>query len=140
MVVCAAPAYLEAQGRPQSIEELADHRALVYHRSGRINPWLFPREGQPPAEFAPSSRLRFDDLAALADAAVRGMGLAWLPYWVVREIIEAGALEELLLGQPGFLYDVHAVWLQTTQLPRKVRLAIDALVAVIPGLEMPAQE
>ncbi|MBD9516877.1 LysR substrate-binding domain-containing protein [Pseudomonas sp. PDM22] len=140
MVVCAAPAYLEQHGRPASIEELAAHRVLVYHRSGRINPWLFPREGLEPAEFAPSSRLRFDDLAAIADAAVRGMGLAWLPYWLVREVIEAGALEELLQGQPGFLYDVHATWLQTTQLPRKVRLAIDALVEVMPGLVMPAQE
>jgi DNA-binding transcriptional LysR family regulator len=140
MVVCAAPAYLEQHGRPASIEELAAHRVLVYHRSGRINPWLFPREGLEPAEFAPSSRLRFDDLAAIADAAVGGMGLAWLPYWLVREVIEAGALEELLPGQPGFLYYVHATWLQTTQLPRKVRLAIDALVEVMPGLVMPAQE
>jgi len=140
MVVCAAPAYLQEHGRPASIEELAAHRVLVYHRSGRINPWLFPCEGQAPVEFAPSSRLRFDDLAAIADAAGRGLGLAWLPYWLVREAIEEGALEELLPGQPGFFYDVHATWLQTTQLPRKVRLAIDSLVEVIPGLEMPAQE
>ncbi|MFK8401846.1 LysR substrate-binding domain-containing protein [Pseudomonas sp. BGr12] len=140
MVVCAAPAYLEQHGRPEHVEELAAHRVLVYHRSGRINPWLFPREGQEAVEFAPSSRLRFDDLAAIADAAVRGMGLAWLPYWLVREAIEGGALDELLPEQPGFLYDVHATWQQTTQLPRKVRLAIDALVEVIPGLVMPAQE
>ncbi|WP_425318040.1 LysR family transcriptional regulator [Pseudomonas nitroreducens] len=138
MVVCAAPAYLAVYGRPDGIAELAAHRLLVYHRSGRITPWLFPREGQSPEEFAPSSRLRFDDLAAIADAATRGIGLAWLPYWLVREVIAQGALEELLPGQPGFLYDVHATWLQTTQLPRKVRLAIDALVEVIPGLVMPA--
>lgn len=138
MVVCAAPAYLAVHGRPDGIAELAAHRLLVYHRSGRINPWLFPREGLAPEEFAPSSRLRFDDLAAIADAAARGMGLAWLPYWLVREVIAQGALEELLPGQRGFLYDVHATWLQTTQLPRKVRLAIDALVEVIPGLVMPA--
>lgn len=137
MVVCAAPAYLEEHGRPTNIEELDRHQILVYHRSGRINPWLFPREGQEPAEFMPNSRLRFDDLAAIADAAIRGMGVAWLPYWLVWEVIEGGALEALLPGQPGFLYDVHATWLQTAQLPRKVRLAIDALVEVMPGLVMP---
>lgn len=137
MVVCAAPAYLAQHGRPAGIAELAEHHLLVYHRSGRINPWLFPCEGQAPVEFAPNSRLRFDDLAAIADAAVRGMGLAWLPYWLVGEAIMAGELEELLPQQPGFLYGVHATWLQTTQLPRKVRLAIDALVEVIPGLVMP---
>ncbi|WP_371228735.1 LysR family transcriptional regulator [Pseudomonas sp. QE6] len=137
MVVCAAPAYLAQHGRPAGIAELAEHHLLVYHRSGRINPWLFPCEGLAPVEFAPNSRLRFDDLAAIADAAVRGMGLAWLPYWLVGEAIMAGELEELLPQQPGFLYGVHATWLQTTQLPRKVRLAIDALVEVIPGLVMP---
>ena len=79
-------------------------------------------------------------LAAIADAAVRGMGLAWLPFWLVRDVIEAGALEALLPQQPGFLYDVHATWLQSAQLPRKVRLAIDALIAAIPGLVMPAAE
>ncbi|MCP1651469.1 LysR family transcriptional regulator [Pseudomonas nitroreducens] len=140
MVVCAAPAYLAAHGRPDSIQALALHQVLVYHRSGRINPWLFPAEGAAPVEFLPSSRLRFDDLAAIADAAVRGMGLAWLPFWLVRDVIEAGALEELLPQQPGFLYDVHATWLQSAQLPRKVRLAIDALIAAIPGLVMPAAE
>lgn len=139
MVVCAAPTYLAQQGRPRNIEELAAHRVLVYHRSGRINPWLFPREDQPPLEFAPSSPLRFDDLAAIADAAKRGLGLAWLPYWLVREAILAGELEELLAEQSGFPYDVHATWLQTSQLPRKVRLAIDALVEVIPSLVMPGQ-
>ncbi|MFV3415852.1 LysR substrate-binding domain-containing protein [Pseudomonas sp. NY15436] len=134
MVVCAAPAYLDVQGRPQSIEELAAHRLLVYHRSGRINPWLFPREGQLPEAFAPHSRLRFDDLAAISDAAIGGMGLTWLPYWLVREAILAGELEELLPQQPGYLYDVHATWLQTAQLPRKVRLAIDALAEAMPRL------
>ncbi|MFS2122723.1 LysR family transcriptional regulator [Pseudomonas sp. Pseusp97] len=137
MVVCAAPGYLAGQGRPRSIEELAAHQVLVYHRSGRINPWLFPRDRQPPVEFAPNSRLRFDDLAAIADAAIRGLGLAWLPYWLVREAMEQGALEDALPSEPGFLYDVHATWLQTAQLPRKVRLAIDALIEVIPGLVMP---
>lgn len=140
MVVCAAPVYLAKYGRPESIEELAGHHVLVYHRSGRIKPWLFPCEGQPPVEFAPGSRLRFDDLAAIADAALRGFGLAWLPYWLVRDAILAGELEELLAEQSGFPYDVYATWLQTSQLPRKVRLAIDALVEVIPGLVTPVQE
>ncbi|MBB4867015.1 DNA-binding transcriptional LysR family regulator [Pseudomonas nitritireducens] len=134
MMLCAAPAYLEEQGRPPGIDELAGHRLLVYHRSGRINPWLFPREGQPPTEFAPNSRLRFDDLAAIADAAKQGLGIAWLPSWLVGDAIHAGELEELLAQQSGFPYDVYATWLQTSQLPRKVRLAIDALIEAIPGL------
>jgi DNA-binding transcriptional LysR family regulator len=133
MVVCASPGYLERHGRPERIEDLGLHQAIIYRRSGRVNPWLFPRCGKPPAEAMPVHRLRLDDLDAIADAAAAGMGIAWLPSWLVRDHVQAGALLELLPDQPGFLYDCHALWLQTPQLPLKVRLAVDALAAGLPG-------
>ncbi|AJZ63732.1 bacterial regulatory helix-turn-helix, lysR family protein [Paraburkholderia fungorum] len=134
MVVCAAPAYLAAHGHPRRIEELSTHQAIIYRRSGRIRPWLFPCAGNSPVEVTPSNRLRFDDLDAIADAAVLGMGLAWLPYWLVRERIQTGSLVRLLPDQPEYLYDVYAVWLQTPHLPLKVRLAVDALAQALPEL------
>lgn len=133
MVVCAAPSYLRIHGEPRRIEDLADHQAIVYRRLGQVvQPWLFVREGQSVQEITPTGRLRLDDLDAIADAAADGMGLAWLPYWLVRERIEAGALVALLPDQPRYLYDCHALWLQTPHLPLKVRLAVDALAAALP--------
>jgi DNA-binding transcriptional LysR family regulator len=132
MVVCASPSYLERHGRPRQIEELSTHRAIIYRRSGRIRPWLFPRNDQPPMEVTPVNRLRLDDLDAIADAATTGMGLAWLPRWLIRDRIEAGTLVPLLPDQPEFLYDCHALWLQTPHLPPKVRVAIDSLAAALP--------
>jgi DNA-binding transcriptional LysR family regulator len=134
MVICAAPSYLKKHGRPRSIDDLHAHDAIVYRRSGRIRPWLFPRKDQPDAEILPASRIRLDDLDAIADAAAFGMGVAWLPYWLVRERIQAGALIVLLPEQAGFLYDAYALWLQTPHLPLKVRFAIDALAAALPAL------
>jgi DNA-binding transcriptional LysR family regulator len=134
MVVCASPSYLEMHGPPKSIEDLGRHYAIIYSRSGRARPWLFPRTDQPPVEITPVSRLRLDDLDAIADAAAMGMGLAWLPRWLVRDRIQAGALVPLLEDQPAFLYDSYALWLQTPHLPLKVRLAIDALAAALPKL------
>ncbi|RWN68615.1 MAG: LysR family transcriptional regulator [Mesorhizobium sp.] len=135
MVVCASPSYLEMHGWPQQIGDLGSHQAIIYRRSGRVvQPWLFPRNGQPALEVMPVSRLRLDDLDAIADVAAAGMGLAWLPYWLVRERIQAGALVPLLPEQPGFLYDAYALWLQTSHLPLKVRLAVDALAAGLPRL------
>ncbi|WP_448681533.1 LysR family transcriptional regulator [Pseudomonas nicosulfuronedens] len=134
MLVCASPAWLAKHGRPETLEALQAHTVLIYHRSGRTRPWLFPREGLAPLEITPAYRLRFDDLAAIADAAKLGLGLAWLPYWLVRDALSRGELVEILAEQPGFLYDVHATWLQAAQLPRKVRLAIDALAEAMPRL------
>lgn len=133
MVVCAAPSYLRIHGEPRQIEDLADHQAIVYRRLGQVvQPWLFARGGQPALEITPTGRLRLDDLDAIGDAAADGMGLAWLPWWLVRERIEAGALVALLPDQPRYLYDCHALWLQTPHLPLKVRLAVDALAAALP--------
>jgi DNA-binding transcriptional LysR family regulator len=75
---------------------------------------------------------RHDDLAELFIRLEKPMGLAWLPRWLVRERIQAGALVPLLPDQPEFLYDCHVLWLQTPHLPLKVRLAVDALAAALP--------
>lgn len=134
MIVCAAPSYLDARGTPTQLADLADHEAVVYRRSGRVRPWLFPREEGPPEQAMPQHRLRLDDLEAVADAAGLGMGLAWLPSWLVRERLKAGELVELLPEEGRLPYDVHALWLQTPHLPPKVRVAVDALAAELPGL------
>ena len=136
MIVCAAASYLEKHGVPQAIEDIATHQGILYSRSGRAKPWLFPRDGQPPAEVTPLSRLRLDDLDAIAEASAGGMGLAWLPYWLVRDRVQAGALVPLLPGETRFLYDSYAVWLKTPHLPLKVRLAVDALAAGLPKFMM----
>lgn len=132
MVVCAAPSYLEEHSCPIGIEDLTRHQAIVYRRSGRVRPWLFPREGRPPVEVMPIHRLRMDDLDAIADAAAAGMGLAWLPYWLIRDRIQTGTIVLLLPDQPNFLYDCHALWLETPQMPRKLRLAVDRLAVALP--------
>lgn len=133
MVVCASPGYLAEHGMPKRIDDLAQHQAIIYRRTGPAPQWLFPRDGQAPLEILPPHRLCLDDLDAIADAAASGLGLAWLPYWLVHERIREGVLVRVLARQPGYLYDVHAHWLQTPHLPRRVRLAVEALAMQLPG-------
>lgn len=134
MVVCGARSYLRAHGKPRSIDDLSTHQAIIYRRSGRVRPWLFPLGDQPPREIMPSGRLRLDDLEAIADAAAQGMGLAWLPYWLVRERLNSGTLIGLFTEQPEFLYECHALWPRSPRMPPKVRAAVDALAAALPKL------
>lgn len=84
-------------------------------------------------EIIPRTRLRFDDLEAIADACAAGMGLAWLPCWLIRERVNSGEVVRVLEGNPGLAIDSHVVWPQTPHLPLRVRLAIDALAAELPG-------
>jgi DNA-binding transcriptional LysR family regulator len=132
MIVCAAPSYLDQFGLPSDIGDLDRHVALSYRRSGPAAPWRLPvAEGV--QEWAPAGRFAFDDLAAIADACEAGLGIGWLPSWLVREPLRRGALRQVLTQYPGFPYDVHGVWPESRHLPVKVRHAIDAMVTHLPA-------
>ncbi len=133
MTVCAAPAYLGAHGRPERLDDLEAHRGIVYGRAGRIHHWEFPISDKQIRKVTPPSRLRFDDLEAIADATEAGHGLAWLPCWLIRERVGAGQLVPLLDNVPRLVIRTHALWPATPHLPWRVRLAINALAATLPG-------
>ncbi|MFD1561264.1 LysR family transcriptional regulator [Paraburkholderia silviterrae] len=132
MAFCASPAYLKRFGIPRTVEELVRHKALAYARFGQVHRWQFLIDGQR-EERLPEARLLSDDLRALMDAAVAGLGVAWLPYWLARDALRRGKLKELLPGQPGICYAIHAVWPYTLHLPLKVRAAVDALLEKLPA-------
>jgi DNA-binding transcriptional LysR family regulator len=133
MTVCASPAYIAQHGAPQSLDALHEHQTVAYARAGAVKPWLFPREGAETIEITPTGRLRFDDLSAMSDAAVDGLGVTWLPCWLIRDRVREGKLVPLLLDGPRLMIETHALWPETPHLPMRVRLAIDALVAELPG-------
>ena len=134
MYLCASPTYLAQRGTPTSIPDLEMHEALAYTRAGRPRTWLFPQPHEKPVEVMPNARLCFDDLDAIADATAKGMGLAWLPCWLIRERVQRGELVRLLTNRPAFGFGIYALWPQTPHLPCRLRVAIDALAELLPKL------
>jgi DNA-binding transcriptional LysR family regulator len=132
--ICAAPSYLAEHGLPSSIDELSQHDGIVHTHAGRPEPWRVRHSEGRPRDVNVNSRLRFDDLQSVADAAVAGAGLAWLPCWLLGEYVRTGALTLVLDSSRVVSADVHAVWPQTHYLPSRTRVAIDALVAEIPAI------
>lgn len=133
MVICAAPSYLAEHGMPASVEQLSRHVGIAYGRSDRMEPWrIIDSEGR---VYKPDIDLRyvFDDLQAITDAAVAGAGLAWLPYWLMAKHARAGELVRFIDCDRMQPVDIFAVWPHSHFLPNKTRVAIDALVAEIPG-------
>lgn len=131
-VLCAAPAYLSVRGEPRFLADLSEHDLLVYWRSDHGLAWQLPDTTGTLIDVSVTSRLRFDDLEVIADAAVDGMGLAWLPYWLVRNQVRQGRLVELWNDRPSARMECYAVWPSTQYLPLRSRLAINTLVAELP--------
>ncbi|MDL2408365.1 LysR family transcriptional regulator [Rhizobium calliandrae] len=134
MTLCASPDYLTARRAPRTISELATHDLIVYARSGETKKWVFLQENGTAVEYFPEARLRFDDLEVLADAAASGMGIAWLPCWLVRDYVSAGTLVPALKDVSSRAVNVYAVWPQMPQLSLKMRAVIDLLAERLPQI------
>ena len=132
MAFCASPAYLQRHGAPKSIEELHQHDAVAYMRQGRLLDWQVRVNGQLQS-IKPKARLLMDDLRAVVDATLADHGIAWLPYWLAREYLLRGELQEVLSAQPSVTFPINALWPHTPHLPLKTRVAVDALLEKLPA-------
>jgi DNA-binding transcriptional LysR family regulator len=134
MGIGAAPSYLAKYGHPETLEQLRRHAAITYGRGGQAFPWPVRDRDGTSAELRLDSRLQFDDLQAIADAAVAGIGVAWLPRWLMTPLVRTGHLELIFSDEQLVSSEIHAVWPQTRHLPSKTRTAIDALAQQVPAL------
>jgi DNA-binding transcriptional LysR family regulator len=133
IMICGAPSYLAKHGRPERLDDLLRHTGIVYGGAGHIRTWEFSAgERKTLVEVTPPSRLRFDNVEAIADAAEAGHGLAWLPSWLIRDRVRSGALIPLLTDVPSRIFVTRALWPETPHLPLRVRFAIDALAGALP--------
>lgn len=133
-VLCASPAYLARRGHPQSPDDFAGHTGILYLYPGREVPWQMRDASGKLKELRVERRLRFDDVQAIADAAISGAGIARLPRWLVAPHLRAGELVLLPETEGEMESEIHAVWPNTRYLPAKTRAAIDALAKEIPAM------
>lgn len=120
MGLTASPAYLQRRGPIERIEDLAAHRGIAYRSNNAQRSRLV-------------TPLVLDDLQAVADAAIAGVGLAWLPSWLIAHYALRGQLEAVLPGCREQPAPIHVIWPTAPHMPAKTRCAIDALVAATPS-------
>lgn len=127
-LLCAAPAYLDARGRPTSPADLAEHDCIVYARDGRPLPWVvLDRNGTPVStQVKPRHTVSHGD--ALRDTAVSGAGLAFLSTWLAATDLRAGRLEAVMTAASVDDAPMHVLWPRTRDLTPKVRVVVDELV------------
>ncbi len=126
-VLCAAPSVVERQGMPRSLADLARYNALVYHRDGWTEPWVFPNEVGLLEMIEPHAHIHAADLGVLLDAAEWGRGIAWLPDWLVEDALATGRLVRILPDLPGREHHIHLLWATSAVIPARVQVAIEAL-------------
>jgi len=135
MIACAAPSYLSKRGCPVTLGDLPNHDCLPFYRpDGRPEPWRFTAPDGFETEVATAGRIRFDDLDAIVDAAVDGIGITCQPSWLVNTRIREGSLRPILTEYRAIGNEVFAIRQQARHVVAKVRAAIDMLADQMPHL------
>lgn len=132
MAIFASPEYLNASGTPLSIGDLKSHTAILYGRTMQEITWRVIDDDGKTQEVSMIGRELYDDLQVVADSAVKGGGLAWLPRWLGSPYVEAGQLNLVMDSDQVESVNIFAVWPHTKYLPLRTRLLIDKLVVQVP--------
>lgn len=98
-VLCASPAYLLEHGSPVSPQDLNNHKCILYRfpSTGLLQPWELQGEDVM-SGFTPVSVLTTNNIEAVIRMSIAGMGISYVPDFVVSEALEKGDLSEVLPG------------------------------------------
>jgi DNA-binding transcriptional LysR family regulator len=119
-VLVASPEYLDKQGTPTSLEQLAAHNFILYS-SGQARSDIEFSDGSRYSHLKIRSNLTVNSVAAIRRLVLQGKGIHLGPLWVFAEDIEAGRLVRLLPDRPLRSFPVHAVYPARSYLPVKVK-------------------
>ena len=127
LVICAAPAYLERNGRPTRPEDLAAHNCVLYSYSAAGSEWkMTGPDGEHTVKVSGNMRVNNGDL--LNQVVLSGTGLMCQPEFLVGEDIRTGRLEEVLKAYTCEPLEIYAVFPSRKHLPAKTRTFVDFLV------------
>jgi DNA-binding transcriptional LysR family regulator len=128
IVLVASPAYLKAHGTPSRLADLDEHRCIVFARGRERRPWQL-RAGGRAVNYTPHGSIYTGDAEHIRASVLAGLGIAQAPLWLFEDQVRAGALQVLLPQLQPPLLPVHLVYAAGRQLPARVKVLIDYLIA-----------
>lgn len=125
-VTCAAPAYLARAGRPTAPADLSEHACIVDTNFRGGAHWPFQVDGRHESVRV-SGSVRVNSAPAVRSLALRGLGVAMCPAFVVSDDLRAGRLEPLLQDHVALDLGLYAVYSEARHLSAKIRAFVDFL-------------
>ncbi|WP_033748538.1 LysR family transcriptional regulator [Pantoea sp. NGS-ED-1003] len=128
----ASPAYLERQGIPATPGELKEHHLLMNGSRSRPQTWKLRKGTESEVVVSAKPLLLSDNASAIRDAALGGLGIAFLPTFLTEKDVQEGKLQLVLPDYTSPAFPVCVVYPTRRQLSPRVRHFIDWLTK---GLE-----
>lgn len=125
--VCAAPAYLQKWGAPQTPLDLLRHSCLHYDNLSVREEWTLNGPDGPEAVEV-QGRLCSNNGEVLCEAAVQGLGIVLLPDFMVEQALAENRLQRILEGFEPPPFTLYALYPSRHFVPTKIRLLLDFLI------------
>ena len=126
-VLCAAPAYLAARGRPRTPADLADHDTIDFVHMTAAGEWSFEDEGRS-RRVRPQPRFLANNADSTIAAAMAGRGVTRVLSYMIAPQLAAGTLELVLEDFEPPAVPIHVVHKEAGQTSARVRAVVDGLV------------
>ncbi|EDM79466.1 putative LysR family transcriptional regulator [Plesiocystis pacifica SIR-1] len=130
--MCASQAYLDAEGTPRTLGELEAHEGIVFRSGTTSQAWTLTSADGERARHRPRSRVALDSGEAIRDATLAGLGIGYLPEFLVGEDLGAGRLVRLLPEIDAGVAQIVALYPSKRMLEPRVRQFIDLVIAQLP--------
>ncbi|HWW71043.1 MAG TPA: LysR substrate-binding domain-containing protein [Duganella sp.] len=129
-LLVGSPAYFAQRGVPRRPADLASHACLHYRypSSGKIEHWALRRAPDGP-EIALPTAMICNNIETRLCFALRGMGIAYLPDFAVREALASGKLISVLDEFVDAAGTFRILWPTSRHPSPKLRAFIDFLAA-----------
>ncbi|PZM12111.1 LysR family transcriptional regulator [Rhizobium tubonense] len=126
--IIAAPDYLGRFGVPKVPNDLLNHNCIGFRHasSGQVERWEFEKGGQK-IELATAGRLILNDSAALTQAALDGIGIAYMVNGYIDRFLDDGRLVRILSDWSPVLAGLTLYYADRRRVPAKLRALIDFL-------------
>jgi len=129
-IVCAAPGYWSAHGKPQHPQDLRQHHCLTFRGLGQERGWLFRVDGE--ERHWPINTACFcNDGSAVIRVARDGGGITQMMSYQVAADLSTGKLDPALHEFAPHPLPVNAVYPGGRLLPAKVRALLDECVPTL---------
>jgi DNA-binding transcriptional LysR family regulator len=125
--MCATPEYFASHGVPETPGDLERHNCLTYTYLNPQDAWRL-RGPDGDISLRAVGNLRLNDDDALAEAVLRGLGIAVLPTFIIGKDLQSGRLLSVLSEYIPLERHIYAVYLPTRHVSAKVRAFIDFLL------------
>lgn len=123
-----SPSYFQKFGRPQKIDDLNNHKLLHYTSQSNGAVWKLTAPSGEKRQVRTSGWLSVNDGQSLLNAAISGLGIAYLPSFLYAEAMEKGLVEEAIPDLPVEMQSIYAVYPPGRFTQPKVRAFVDFLV------------